>query len=104
MAGLAVTCLSTCFSALYDKSTESETEVEDIKSSRKCVGIKQSKEAVARGLAKKAFVACDVDAHIKDSFLELCKEMNVSVEFYESKHELGKACGIDVGAACAVIL
>ena len=76
----------------------------DIKSSRKCVGIKQSTEAVLEGLAKKAIVASDADNHVKEPFLDLCKKKGVPVEFYETKQELGKACGIDVGAACAVIL
>jgi len=76
----------------------------DIKSLPKRVGIKQSTEAVASGLAKKAIVAHDADDHLKEPFLELCTQNGVPVEFYETKQDLGKACGIDVGAACAVIL
>ena len=75
-----------------------------IKGSHRCVGIKQSTEAVAVGIADCAFVANDADNHVKEPFLELCKQKNVPVKFYETKHELGKACGIDVGAAVAVIL
>ena len=54
--------------------------------------------------AKKALVALDADSHIKEPFLELCAKEGVSVEFYATKTELGKSCGINVGAACAVIL
>ena len=78
--------------------------VGDTKISQKCVGLKQSKEAIISGKAKKALVALDADSHIKEPFLELCAKEGVSVEFYATKAELGKSCGINVGAACAVIL
>ena len=78
--------------------------VEDAKTSQKHVGLKQSKEAVLNGKAKKVLVALDTDSHIKEPFLELCAQKDVPVEFYATKAELGKACGINVGAACAVIL
>ena len=78
--------------------------VRDTKTSQKCVGLKQSKEAVIRGKAKKALIALDADSHIKEPFLELCAQKGVQIEFYKTKAELGKACGINVGASCAVIL
>ena len=97
MTGLAVTCLYIL--------AECEIKMDsDIKSSKKCVGIKQSTEAVTEGKAQYAIVAEDTDSHVKEPFLELCNQKNVPVKFYATKQELGKACGIDVGAAVTVIL
>lgn len=76
----------------------------DINGRRFYVGIKQSTEAVAEGLAKRAIVARDADSHVKEPFLELCAEKGVPLEFYDTKQELGRAFGIDVGAACVVML
>ncbi len=77
---------------------------DDLRGSRYYVGIKQSTEAVENGQASKAFVAEDADAHVIEPFLSLCRENLVPVEYFETKQQLGKACGINVGAACAVIL
>ncbi len=68
------------------------------------VGVKQSTEAVLDGSAEKAFIAQDADEHVKTPFEELCRENLVPVEYVPTKQQLGKACGISVGAACAVIL
>ncbi len=68
------------------------------------VGIKQSSRAVSDGLAKKAFAACDADPLVVDAFVRLCEESGVEIKRDCTMEELGKACGINVGAACAVIL
>ena len=71
---------------------------------RTYVGLKQSTEAIQKGLAKKAYIAEDADAHLSIPFLELCKECNVPVEKVETKAKLGKSFGINVPAAVAVEL
>lgn len=68
------------------------------------VGVKQSSAAVSGGLAAKAFFAEDADEHVTVPFRELCKEHGVPTESVPTKLQLGKACGISVGAACAVLL
>lgn len=76
----------------------------DLKGLRFCVGMKQSTEAVKEGLALRAYVADDADFKIAAPFKALCLERGVEVFAAESKKMLGKACGIKVSAACAVIL
>ncbi len=68
------------------------------------VGIKQSTRAVRDNAAEKAYVARNADPNIRVPFCELCKKKDVPVEEAESMEELGRACGINVGAAVAVIL
>ncbi len=73
-------------------------------SSKPVVGIKQSKRAVSDGLASSAYVACDADPDIIDPFSQLCSKNGVRVVYVDTMEELGRACGINVGAAVAVLL
>ncbi len=73
-------------------------------SSKPVVGIKQSKKAVTDGAAKKAFAARDADPDIIDPFSRLCGEHGVELVYVDSMDELGRSCGISVGAAVAVLL
>ncbi|MBQ2841075.1 MAG: ribosomal L7Ae/L30e/S12e/Gadd45 family protein [Oscillospiraceae bacterium] len=73
-------------------------------SSKPVVGIKQSKRAVSDGLASSAFVARDADPDIIDPFSQLCEKNGVRVVYVDTMEELGRACGINVGAAVAVLL
>ena len=77
--------------------------LDELKTAKKIVGYKQSIKAVEAGIVKKAFVAKDADAKVTDQFEYFCKEHAVSIEYVESMKDLGKACGIDVGASVAVI-
>lgn len=76
--------------------------LDDLKGPDLVVGIKQSTEAVSDGTAKQAYVARDADEHVIAPFIRLCQENLVPITYAESKEQLGKACGIKVGAACAV--
>ncbi len=66
-------------------------------------GLKESTRAVKAGRAKMAYVAENADAHIRLPFVDICREKNVPVTFIPTCRELGIACGIDVGAAVAVV-
>ena len=76
----------------------------EIASSKTVVGIKQSKKAVSDGTAKKAFAARDADPDIIDPFGRLCAEHGVELLYVDTMEELGRSCGINVGAAVAVLL
>lgn len=66
-------------------------------------GMKQVLRAVEAGKLKKVFVADDADAHIREKILSCCAEHGTEAVAVPSMKELGKACGISVGAACAGI-
>lgn len=68
------------------------------------IGMKQTLKAVEQGMVKEVFVAKDADLKVTGKILQLCNEKDVPVEIVDSMKQLGKACGIEVGAATAAIL
>ena len=66
------------------------------------VGIKQSLRSVEAGKAEKAYVARDAESSVTDSFVALCEQKNVPVNYVDTMQELGKMCSISVGASVAV--
>ncbi len=76
----------------------------DLKGQQILIGMNQCTEAVAEGKVKKAFVAQDAAAHIREPFEALCSRHSVPITYLETKQQLGRACGIDVGATCVVVL
>ncbi len=76
----------------------------DLKGERLFIGIKQSTTALLNNQVKKAFIAQDSAPFIREPFEDLCKEKQIPVTYFDTKQQLGRACGIDVGAACAVVL
>ncbi len=79
--------------------------MERLKSARKkTVGTKQTTKAVARGAAQLVYIARDAEEKVTAPLLRLCEEKGVEVVFVDSMAELGKTCGIKVGAASAAIL
>ena len=79
--------------------------LEDLgKSATKTIGTKQTVKAVQLGHAKTVFIAEDAEPHVSQPLVALCKEKEVDIVWVKSMHELGEACGIDVGAASAAII
>ncbi len=68
------------------------------------VGLKQTIKAVQAGKAEQVFLARDVDAYIKNIVEDECERHGLSITYIDTMKELGKACGIDIGAATAAIL
>ena len=67
----------------------------------KVVGVKQTRRALRDGRAKAVFLAHDADPALTEPLAELAEELNVAVVWTEHMRDLGKACGIAVGAAVA---
>lgn len=78
--------------------------LESLKNSKKTVGLKQTVKAVETGSAKIVFIAKDADEKLIDGLKELCHTNEVEVVFVENMKQLGKACGIEVGAAAVSLL
>ncbi|OYD06544.1 ribosomal L7Ae/L30e/S12e/Gadd45 family protein [Paludifilum halophilum] len=68
------------------------------------IGAKQTKKAIEQGSPQQVVIARDADDRIRESLADLCRNYGVSVVYVDSMKELGKACGIDVGAATAAII
>jgi large subunit ribosomal protein L7A len=78
--------------------------LEDLKKLNKTIGIKQSIKAVENNDAKSVYIAKDADDKVVGVIKELCKIKSVEIIYIENMKQLGKACGIDVGAAAVCIL
>lgn len=71
---------------------------------KKSVGSKQTRKAIEKGTALKVYIAKDAEAHVTTPIIELCNSRGVEIVYVNSMRELGKACGIQVGAASAAVL
>ena len=65
------------------------------------VGAKQLKKALRDQRVLTAFLAADADPRVTEPIEALCNAQQVPVTWVKSMAALGKACGIDVGAAAA---
>lgn len=71
---------------------------------KKCsIGTKQTTRLVEAGKAIEVFVAKDADPRMIQRIVHLCNKMGVRITYVESMKQLGKACGIEVGAAMAAV-
>lgn len=72
---------------------------------KKLVGIKQTTKAIKSGEANVIYVAKDAENKLIEPVVTLAKENGCPrIEYVDTMKELGKLCGIDVGAAVAVVL
>ena len=78
--------------------------LEELKKTRKVVGVKQSEKAVSAGEVQYVYVAADAHERVTAPFVKLCSEAGTEVRTAESMAALGHACGIDVGAAVVAVL
>ncbi|KAJ49844.1 large subunit ribosomal protein L7A [Clostridium tetanomorphum] len=71
---------------------------------KKVVGFKQSLKVIKNGSGSTVYIAKDADKKIFDQLKSAAEENSLEIVYIETMKELGKLCGIDVGAATAVIL
>lgn len=65
------------------------------------VGSKQIRKALEKGAAIQVFLARNADPAITGPIEAKCQAHQISCAWVPSMADLGKACGIDVGAAAA---
>ncbi len=75
-----------------------------LKKCKKKVGLKECQRAVETDMAVKAFIANDADQDLLQSFINLCMSKSVEIVYIDTMRNLGKACGIDVGASTVVVI
>lgn len=74
------------------------------KNDTRVVGIKQTRKALENGSVSSVIIAKDADARVLRPIMEMCRTKNIKLNEVSTMSELGKACGIEVGAAAAAIL
>ena len=68
------------------------------------VGAKQLRKALAAGKVFRVYLAENADPAIVEPIEALCQQNNVEFTWVRSMADLGKVCGIEVGAAAAATL
>jgi large subunit ribosomal protein L7A len=68
------------------------------------VGVKQTQKAIRRQMAVGVVLADDADEHVIGPLRALCETQGIPVEPVPTMQELGRICGIHVGAAVAAVL
>lgn len=77
---------------------------EKVKQANKTIiGIKQTVKALQTGHVTEVFVALDANVRMTKRAVLIAQNKGIPVVLVDSKRELGRACGIRVGAAvCAI--
>lgn len=76
----------------------------DLTRERVVVGTKQLKKSLQRGHARYVFLAENADPAITEALEAMCRQESIHYAWVSSMAELGRACGIEVGAAAAAVL
>ena len=76
----------------------------DLAKHKTVVGAKQLRKALSNGTAKAVFLARNADPALTEPIEEMCSVKSVSCTWVSSMTDLGRACGIEVGAAAAAIV
>ena len=76
----------------------------DLNGKKIVVGTKQLKKALRNGRAEYVFLAENADPAVTEPIEELCLSGNIQIHWVGSMADLGRACGIEVGAAAAAVL
>lgn len=71
---------------------------------RRTVGTKQTAKALERGEVKVVYLAEDADERVIRDIKNMSLKHQIPIVYIDTMIELGKACGIEVGAASAAIL
>ena len=68
------------------------------------VGAKQLKKAVKANRVRYVFLAENADPAVTEPLAELCAANHIQITWVHSMTELGRSCGIEVGAAAAAVV
>ncbi len=68
------------------------------------VGVKQTAKAIEQGRAKEVFIARDAEERVVAKVIQLSQEAGLPITYVETMRELGKACGINVGASAVALI
>lgn len=76
----------------------------DLQGHKVIVGAKQLKKVLSTGQANQVFLAENADPALTEPIEAICLQNQIQYAWVPSMAELGRACGIDVGAAAAAVV
>lgn len=80
------------------------SDTPDLHGCKTVVGAKQLRKALSTGRAKQVFLARNADPAITDPIEALCRGARIPYSWVATMADLGRACGIEVGAAAAAVV
>ncbi len=86
---------------MNDTAPEASPILPDMQDANCVVGVKQLKKALRDGRALQVFLARNADPKLTDDVVRLCDQCRVPFTWVANMDDLGRACGISVGAAAA---
>lgn len=78
--------------------------ITELASQEKVIGVKQSRNVIREGRARRVFLACDADPAITGPVADSCAEADIPVHGGYTMAQLGQACRIAVGASVVAVL
>ena len=88
---------------LNETAPEVPPSLLELETEQKVVGVKL-KRALREGRAQRVFLAEDADPHLIAPVVQLCSQCQVPCTWVSTMEDLGRACGIHVGAAAAAVI
>ena len=76
----------------------------EIRREQLIVGAKQLRKALEKGSVLSVYLAENADPAVTEPLASLCSARSLPVTWVKTMAELGRACGIDVGAAAAAVV
>ena len=67
-------------------------------------GLKQVLRCARAGALKKVYIARDADEEIAVRLRSVCDRGGIKADCSHTMHQIGSACGLEVGSACAGVL
>lgn len=90
--------------AVRSSAEATPEEVVPMEAGKRVVGVKQSRKAIREGRACRVYLASDADPALVEPIAAECAAAGIPVETGRTMAQLGRACGIAVGASVVVEL
>ena len=90
-----------CMDTKKDSKIPKCGSLPDIGTQRVVAGAKQLRKALQSGRAQRVFLAENADPSITEPIARMCEERSIPYTWVATMADLGRACGIEVGAAAA---
>ena len=96
--------IMSCMDTLIKRGSAGSDVLAELSDHQFIVGTKQLKKALNRGGVLRVFLARDADPAILEPLELLCRRSGTEYTWVERMTDLGRACGIDVGATAAATI
>ena len=90
-----------CMNTKKDSTIPQCGSLPDLSKERIVVGAKQLRKALSSGRAQHVFLAENADPAITEPIAAVCMASGIELTWVACMADLGRACGIEVGAAAA---